>query len=169
MSENDDNEDSVNDLLLRPTKPDEAREQAAECLGFVRGRMFDLGDGKTWELPNPSLLDDEQQQRYNEYLFEVQNLERYPDQKDEAGNVTQRGEVMDPPRKDGKLLPPNDIRLAKALMGEETYAQFIKAGGRSSQIRVHWSEMNRRMIDRLRDDSKSAASDVVVAPVSDGN
>jgi hypothetical protein len=169
MSENDENNDNVNALLLRPTKPEEAREQAAECLGFIRGRLFDLGDGKTWELPNPSLLDDEQQERYNAYLFEVDQLDRYPDQTDDSGRVISRGDVMDPPRKDGALLAPNDIRLAKALMGDDTYELFIKADGRSSQIRVHWSEMNRRMMDRLRDDSKSRSGDVVVAPVSDGD
>jgi hypothetical protein len=167
MPENDD--DNVNELLLRPTKPAEARDQAAECLGFIRGRLFDLGSDQTWELPNPSLLDDEQQERYNAYLFEIDQMDRYPDQTDAGGNVIGRGDVMDPPRKDGHLLPPNDIRLAKALMGDDIYAKFIKAGGRSSQIRVHWSEMNRRMMDRLRDDSKSRSGDVVVAPVPDGN
>jgi hypothetical protein len=170
MPENDEapeNDSALNDLLMRPTRPEEAREQAAECLGFIRGRTFDLGDGQTWELPNPSLLDDEQQPRYNEYLFEIQNLDRYPDDKDDDGNVIRRGDIMDPPQKDGELLEPNDIRLAKALMGDDIYAKFIKAGGRSSQLRVHWSEMNRRMMNRLRDDSKSNSGAVVGAAVPD--
>lgn len=152
--------------FLRPTRPVEAREQAAECLGFVRGRIFDLGEGETWELPNPALLDDEQQARYNAYLYDSERCDRAPDTTDTNGN-TVRGEFLDPPRINGELLEPSDIRLAKALMGEEIYRKFIAADGRSSQIRVHWLEMNKRVADRVRDDSKSGAGTVVGEPVPD--
>jgi hypothetical protein len=166
MPENDD----ANELLLRPTRPDEAREQARECLGFIRGRVFDLGDDRTWELPNPSLLDDEQQQRYSEYLHLYNHkVDQEPDVRDEHGNVLRRGGPKDPPQIDGEMIEPADIALAKALMGDEVYQTFVAAGGRSSQIRLHWTEMSRRIIERLRDDSKSKPGAVVGAAVPDGD
>lgn len=158
-------EDSSNH---RPLKPREAREQAADYLGFMNGIVFDLGNGETWELPNPSLLDDDQRPRYDAFLLEQEGLDRHPDKVDSDGNVLEEGAVMVPQRKAGVLVEHEDIRLAKALMGSKMYAKFKAGDGRSSQLAVHWWQMNKAMADRVKTDPKSDDSDSNVDEVSDG-
>ncbi|QBP31886.1 tail assembly chaperone [Mycobacterium phage GreaseLightnin] len=60
-----------------------AKEQAADYFGFIASEYITvtLPDGtvERFEVPNPSLLDDEQQERWNELQFEIQQCDRLPD------------------------------------------------------------------------------------------
>lgn len=151
----------------RPLKPKEAREQAAEYIGFMTGISIDIGNDETWELPNPSLLDDDQLERYDQLQLSLDDLQHHPDTTDGNGNPV-KGAIMDPHRdKDGKLVENYNVRLAKALMGPVVYKKFKAAGGRSTQITTHWQQMNKKMADRQASDSKSATGAEPVAEVSD--
>lgn len=160
--------------------PQQAREQAAEYLGFVASSYITAG-GETFEIPNPGMLDDDQQERYDELQAE---LETYDHREVTARNPITNEVIVDPktgepvvdrvlinPHQiDGKLVkPPYNVRLAIALFGEDGYKKFKAGGGRSSQIAVEWARMNRVMKERISADSKSADSAVVPEKVSDGD
>ncbi|TDH48892.1 hypothetical protein E2F47_22260 [Mycobacterium eburneum] len=125
----------------------DAREQAAEYLGFVASEKLTAENGEVFEIPFPSLLDDEQQERYDDLQFEMRSLDKDDD-----------GEPLEPHSIDGKRLPPYDIRLAKAIFGEDGYARFKAAGGRSSDVSLIWWKMRQQLSDRKGADSKSAGS-----------
>jgi hypothetical protein len=167
---------SVDDIAefqrLYPVKPKDAIEQTAQYLGFMTGIEFDIGGGQTWTLPNPSLLDDEQEDRYNQELvdmeLEAEQYDRAPDVLDDDGKFVRKGEILTPERIEGKVVPNRDVRIAKALMGEDVYVKFKAAGGKASQLTLHWNQMGKFMRDRAAKDSKSGGSAGVVAPVPDG-
>jgi hypothetical protein len=172
VTDSDDDTESEIEKFQRlfPIKPGEAIEQAAEFLGFMSGIQFDIGDGKTWTLPNPSLLEDEQADRYNQVLVDLQaeaeRLDRAPDILNDDGSFKSKGAILTPERIDGVIVPNQDVRIAKALMGEDVFAKFKAAGGRASQITIHWQQMGKFMRDRERRDPKSTRSDSAVVPVS---
>ncbi|OMC02176.1 hypothetical protein [Mycolicibacterium fortuitum] len=60
-----------------------AKAQAAEYFGFIASETIELtledGTTKTFEVPNPALFDDEQQERWNQLQFEIQQCDRLPD------------------------------------------------------------------------------------------
>lgn len=60
-----------------------AKAQAAEYFGFTASEsiVLTLDDGttKTFEVPNPALFDDEQQERWEQLQFEIQQCDRLPD------------------------------------------------------------------------------------------
>lgn len=60
-----------------------AKAQAAEYFGFAASESIVLtledGSTKTFEVPNPALFDDDQQERWNQLQFEVQQCDRLPD------------------------------------------------------------------------------------------
>lgn len=154
----------------------DAREQAAEQLGFMAGVFIDLGDGEPFEIPNPSLLDPDQQDRYDQLLMDLEGLDRHPDPVEKDGSpklgadgVPLKGSIMLPHRKDGVRVENYETRLAKALFGDDDYKRFIAAGGRPSQIGVHWSEMRKVMADREAADKKSQGSDPAVGDVPDAD
>lgn len=151
----------------------DARMQAAEKLGFMAGVFVHLGDGKSFEIPNPSLLDPEQQARYDQLQFEMEKLDRHPDPVDPEGKPLldkngqpRKGEVKIPHRVGNELVENYETRLAKALFGND-YERFVNAGGRPSQIGVHWSEMRQVMAEREAADDKSNGSDQPVGDVSE--
>jgi putative intracellular protease/amidase len=157
---------------------EEAREQAAAYLGFVVSERITLPNGEVFEIPNPSLLDEDQQARYDQLQVESEDWDRHPDIPEvlnedgvpevlnEDGTVktpgraptvrtpARRGNVKVPERKDDVLVNYN-MRLAKAIFGER-YDAFKAAGGRSSDVNLHWSRMNKALADRRAVDSKSA-------------
>lgn len=136
-----------------PKDPKAAREQAADYLGFLAGVPFNLGDGETWELPNPAFMDPEQSKRYRDYQREIKTLDT---------------ETVDHPLIEGKTVERTiypylkggedydaDEHLCIALMGEDIYAKFLKAGGVPGQIDTHWKVMQRQLEERIKNDSKS--------------
>ncbi|AKF14375.1 tail assembly chaperone [Mycobacterium phage Phayonce] len=62
---------------------DEAKAQAADFFGFIASEYIavTLPDGtvEQFEVPNPALLDDDQQERWNQLQFEIQQCDRLPD------------------------------------------------------------------------------------------
>ena len=149
-----------------PLSPREAREQAAECLGFMASQPIQIGD-EVFEVPHPSLLDDDQQNRYDELQLSLEDLERWPDIKDSDGNVLRQGDLKDPHRtKDGKLVESYNIRLAKALFGEAGYKKFKAGGGSGNTVAAIWFQMQRLLSERVNEDSKSMGRDSAVGELS---
>ncbi len=141
-----------------PVSAKEAREQASEFLGMLASVTVKADNGEVFEIPNPALLDDEQQQRYDQMQLEAESYDRHPDVKDDQGN-TRKGPFMVPHRKNGKLVENENVRLAKAIFGDEVYKRFKAAGGRASDIGLVWGQMNQVLQKRLDAESKSRASD----------
>ena len=142
-----------------------AREQAAEDLGYVASEKIRTPRGEVFEIPNPSLLDDDQQERYDQLQFEVKSWDRHPDVLNDDGTVKVRGALIDdPPCKEGKPVENYNIQLAKAIFGER-YEAFKAAGGRGNDVAFFWAKMNKVIADRRAQDSKSAGSDRAVAVV----
>ena len=144
----------------------EAREQAAEFLGFIASERISTKEG-VFEIPNPSLLDDDQQARVDALDLETESWDKHDDVLDEKGNVVSRGGLKVPNRKNGKLVSYN-VGLAKAIFGDR-YDAFKKAGGHSGDVNLIWSKMNRALAERRAEDSKSGGSGSIVAPVSDAD
>lgn len=141
-----------------PMSLKEAREQATEFLGMLASVAIKADNGEVFEIPNPSLLDDEQQQRYDALQLEAEGYDRHPDIKDEDGNIIRKGALQEPLRKNGKPVDYN-LKLAKAIFGEDTYKRFKAAGGRASDIGLFWGQMNQLLVKRMDRDSKSGPSD----------
>lgn len=148
-----------------------AREQAADYLGYVASEKIRTPRGDVFEIPNPSLLDDDQQQRYDALQLEVESWDRHPDVLNDDGTVKTRGALKDPARKtdaDGNtvLVENYSIQLAKAIFGDR-YEAFKAAGGRANDVSFIWAKMNQVIANKLAADSKSAGSDQAVAAVPD--
>lgn len=86
-----------------------------------------------FDIPNPVLLDDDQQDRWDDLQFELESCDR-----DHHGNT------ITPHRTDGVLMRPTfAVRLATALWGEDGYAEYRAGGGVSNQIGMEWARMRR--------------------------
>lgn len=145
---------------------EDARQQAAQYLGFVTSFRIEAG-GLTFEIPNPSLLDEEQQDAVDALDIDMdENWDRHPDVLNEDGSVRVRGPLKVPHRKNGK--PVNYNReLARAVFGDE-YDAFKNAGGRPNDVGLIWTQMNRELAERRVVDSKSGGStSTVEAAASD--
>jgi hypothetical protein len=152
----------------RAVSPQKAREQSADFHGFAASVDIQIGDD-VFEIPNPSLLDDDQQERFNDLQAEV---ERDCDREDdiviaertlEDGTViptrTLRGDLKQPYAIKGEpLRPAYNTRLAKALFGEQRYERFKAGGGRSNQIALIWGQMHKEFEERRKSDPKSVGS-----------
>lgn len=140
-----------------PKTFEQAREQAAEYLGFLDSEKIRTERGDVFEIPNPSLLDDDQQTRFDQLKLEVESWDRAPDALNEDGSVRTKGALLEPNRKDGKLVENYNIQLAKVIFGDR-YAAFKAAGGRASDVSVVWWKMNKALADRAKKDPKSVGS-----------
>lgn len=150
---------------LIPVSVKEAKEQAAEYFGFTASKFIQVEGGKVFEIPNPGLLNDDQQERWENLQFELEKCDRdpsidIPEQKLEDGTVfparTIPGEVLSPYRLNGELIKPTySVRLAKVLWGDEGYAEYKAGGGISNQISLEWSRMAREFQARVEQDPKS--------------
>lgn len=151
-----------------PVSVRDAKEQAAEYFGFTASTFIQVDGGKVFEIPNPGLMNDDQQERWEELQFELENCDReddivIPEHKLEDGTTvpssTLPGEVKTPYRIDGQLLkPPYNVRLAKALFGEDGYNEYKAGGGIANQIAMEWARMNREYQERVASDSKSGGN-----------
>ena len=161
----------------QPTLPpvsDEAaeksREQLAEYFGFASTEVIPAG-GEDFVIPNPSLLSEEQQERYDEVQHE---LRKFAHETVVIRNAITNEVVVDPktgepltsrvliePHEDleGNLIkPPYWSRVLKAIIGDDDYKRFIAKGGRPNQFRLVWSKMQTEMLERQAEDSKSGSS-----------
>jgi hypothetical protein len=139
------------------------RDQAAETIGFVRPLKV-----AGFEIPNPSNLSPDQAQRYNELRFSLEDLDRWPDTKNDAGEVIVLGAPRQPHRQNRVLVEDYDTRLAKAIFDED-YPEFIAAGGHASDVKIAWSYMNSAANKRAKADPKSVGSAGAAAEVSDAD
>jgi hypothetical protein len=129
--------------------PREARDRVAKQLGFDAAAVIRVGD-EDFEIPSPAVLDDDQQQAYNELKLETESWDREDDVTLGDGRVI-RGEVLIPHRKNKKLItPPYAVKLAIALWGKEKYERYKAGGGISSQILIEWQRMDRQFSGTLK-------------------
>jgi hypothetical protein len=169
-----------------------AREQAAEFMGFTASERIVTPRGEVFEIPNPSLLDDDQLPRYDALQLEVESWEREPDEYapderlpdtvDADGNVTKgevvkgklirRGELLEPNRKtvDGntRLVENYHIQLAKAIFGDR-YEAFRAAGGRAADVTLVWRKMGLETASRRDADPKSDGGGQAMEAVADAD
>lgn len=169
----------TDDAANHPVRPRESREQATEYLGFMASVVYDLGDGRTWELPNPSFMDPEMKARYLEHLrFMAEDLDTVERVDPVTGDVT-NVQRYPPLRYKGKIVNDEEL-LCVALMGgdgdyekyiatgiktpkgkwmrgelPDTYERFLAAGGVPGQVNTAWQVMQRQLQERLQRDSKS--------------
>jgi hypothetical protein len=148
------------------TSFEEARAQAAEAIGFAASERIVTKDG-VFEIPNPSLLDDDQQLRVDKLDIEAEGWDRHPDVLDDKGNVVSRGALLVPNRKGGKPVSYN-TELAKAIFGDR-YKAFKDAGGQGSDVNLVWTKMRVEMAKRQAEDSKSGGSSSHLAAVPDAD
>lgn len=146
-----------------------ARAQAADYLGFVASERITAPSGEVFEIPNPSLLDDEQQARVDALDLETESWDHH-DILNEDGSVkiADGGPLKLPNRKNGELVENYNTQLAKALFADR-FDAFKNAGGRSSDVGLIWGKMRRTLADRAEADSKSGSGSGDVAPVSEAD
>lgn len=158
----------------RQVSPAEARAQAAEYLGFAESTEIVLDSGEVFEIPNPGLMDDDQQERFEELQAELDTFDHeevevpvveytvetrtdgttYSEPK-VVGHKKERTLLTNPHRKNGKpVKPPYNVRLAIALWGKEGYERYKAGGGRANQIALEWTRMNREFMAKVQSDPK---------------
>ncbi|AER47882.1 tail assembly chaperone [Mycobacterium phage Courthouse] len=147
----------------KPVSVREAKEQAAEYFGFTASVEIEI-NGEIFEIPNPGLLDDDQQERWEELQFRIEKCDREDDvvvppmtleDGTELPGRTIKGELKTPYQINGELMkPPYNVQLAQAIFGEEKYERFKAGGGRSNQIPLEWARMNREFQERVDADPK---------------
>jgi hypothetical protein len=166
-----------------PVSVVEAKEQAAEYFGFTASKFIQVDGGKVFEIPNPGLMNDDQQERWDELQFALEKCDREPDIEIPERTVTDAdgtttvipaqtipGQVSLPHRVNGELLkPPYNVRLAIALFGEDGYAEYKAGGGIANQIALEWARMNREYQERVEEDPKSGGGSPTLAVVPSGD
>lgn len=177
----------------RASATQDARDQAAEFDGFAQSEWYVAPNGDKFEVPNIALLDDDQQERFDELQHRLRQCDRpeptiipgrtVPERiareitKDGDGNdvvtevitpehvIPERvvppapGVYILPYQKDGERITPGyNVQLVQAFLGNEGYAKFKAAGGKSSAYGVMVSRLNNFVDAREGSDSKSAGS-----------
>jgi hypothetical protein len=134
-----------------PMRPQEAAAQAAEFLGFTPCVDFDLGD-EIWTLPAQSYMPPDMKMCYLEHLrFMNEDLDT-----EDVYDAAQKKKVprtVWPLRQNGVLIDEDEL-LCRALMGDDVYEKFLKAGGVPGQVQIHWTMMNRQIQERMKSDPK---------------
>jgi len=146
----------------------QAREQNAEYLGFMASEFIKTERGEVFEIPSLNCLDDEQQTRLDKLSLDIESWDRHPDVLNEDGTVRTKGELMEPNRKDGKLVEHFSIQRAKAIFGTQ-YEAFKAAGGKASDLANFWWKQNRMLLERAKTDPKSAGGTADLATVPDSD
>lgn len=158
-----------------PLSVREAKEQAAEYFGFTASVFIQVEGGETFEIPNPGLMNDDQQERFDKLQFDLEKCDReesitLPSYTLEDGQVIPEriipGDFITPYRINGELIsPPYSVRLATVLFGEPGYKKYKAGGGVSSQVVLEWGRMNKEFQERVDADPKSLGSDSPVEAV----
>ena len=118
------------------------REQVIEQQSQLASLVLVADNEEEFEVPHPMLISDEAQKRL-EFVQSGEDLD-----KDEDGNIVQ------PPKIDGKLAEPLVIRTAKALFGDDEHARFIAAGGHSNDVTMAWQMLVREQKEIQEADPK---------------
>ena len=141
----------------RKWKVEEFREQALEAKSQVASLLLEVGS-ESFQVPHPLALDDETQERVEKFQ-RGDGLDRVTILDDDGEPMLgATGEpitrLREPHQIDGKVLEPVSVRSARAILGDEEHARFIKAGGRSSDITLAWEWMVDQVKDRQEEDPK---------------
>ena len=146
-----------------------ARQQACDKLGFMRSVVIKT-ENHEWEIPNPSLLSNEQRKAVAKLDLWVQttdDLDRFNDVTDSNKNKIKGAPKIPWRTKAGEFVEDDyDTRLVKALWGADKFAEFIEDGGFPHDIELIWTQMQRHMSDRKAADSKSGSGDQSLAALS---
>lgn len=133
------------------------KEQAMEGLGGV-GEKVPLNDGTWFVIPNPALLDDEQQAALDR-VTGGDDLDAVDDEELRTALATVLDEetldevwtVLGPLAEvrgrtiGGKPPEPHNVRAAKAVLGDEEYARFVAGGGSGNLFSMTWAKMALKM------------------------
>ena len=117
--------------MIETQSIDDLEEQLADYFGFIPAVYITADEGAPFKIPNPALLDDDQQERWDELRFELEKCDRDDD-----------GSPAHPYCMNGQPLKPSyHVRLGQALLGDR-YAEYRAAGGSGNQIGLIWSRMS---------------------------
>lgn len=109
------------------------QDDLAAYFGFTARHDIEV-DGETYTIPNPAMLDDDQDERWQELQLIIEKCERDDD-----------GELLTPYRIDGEPLTPTyNSRLATVLWGDRAKA-YVAGGGQSSLVALVWARMAREL------------------------
>ncbi len=97
-------------------------EQQLEALNLAPRIEFELDGGSIIELAHPWLWGDDVQAAYDAVRSGA-DLDR-----------DDKGEIVAPPRINGKLAEPQSVRVARAVLGKDAHKRFVAGGGKSNQI-----------------------------------
>ena len=117
-----------NNSNKRRFSPEALRETAIEAQGQLAGVELEAGD-EVFLIPHPLMLDDDAQERLERFQASA-DLDR-----------DENGELVVPFKINGELAEPATTRMAKAVMGEESHARFVAAGGHSNDVQLAWNYM----------------------------
>lgn len=163
------------DTKLRHTAHAEAaREQIIEAeIAFLKSEK--LGN---WTVPHKDLFDNDQQERWDDLMFERESYDREPDIAAADGTIIRRGDILVPYRKDKKRIP-SPIRAKGYATEDEQYAvvcwgvdgakKAYEEGVLLSGIKMIWAKQARALRKLTKQDSKSADRDSDLAAVPDGD
>lgn len=155
---------------VQPKSFEEARRQACEYMGVVMSEILEAPNGEKFEIPNLSMLDDDQRMRYDQVKLDSESWDHHPESETEVRQqdgttvkVKIPAELKMPHRKtntEGKpeLVEHYDIQCVKAVLGNR-YAAFKKAGGHAAMVTMIWHAMNKKMGERQRADTFPDAGD----------
>lgn len=166
----------------RALTPQQAREQAAESLGFLSSKFYDIGGGEKLELQHPEYFDDDVQAGYDKLKFDSESWDHEEVERSnpltgeivihpETGKPVVDRRISTPHRKTvgnkTELVENFNVQLCKVFWGAEGYAKFKKAGGRANQVAVDLKTMQIKFQERVDADPKSSDGDVAAEEVSD--
>lgn len=169
----------------REQAPQDAHDQAVEHDSFIADDIYVAPNGDKFPVPLYEELDDDQQERFDAVQFMLNSCDHAPDVTvrgyteetvDDDGKVTKRtypertmpGGFKMPYQRGGKLIsPPANVQITGALLGDEQFAKFKAAKGKSSVFVKQFMELQNRIQEREQSDPKSADGSADVAEVSD--
>lgn len=117
------------------------RDQVLEQGSQMASLFLEMPNGEEYEIPHPMLVSDDAQTRLEKVQAGL-DLDR-----DENG-------IKDPPTIKNKPADPYAIRVARALLGDETHKKFVAAGGHSNDITLAWQMLVKEHKDRAESDPK---------------
>jgi hypothetical protein len=159
---------SVSQLPKVPGAGVRAREQAETYDSMFAPIPLELNNGTVLNVPphpNLGMLDDDQQEAYEELMFEVESYDReedvvLPEHTLSSGTVVPgrviKGDLKVPYRKDGVLVKPSHrTRVVQVSLGEDAYNQLVSGGRKAVDVWRLWHEQTLKITDRQAADSKS--------------
>ncbi|RAV17513.1 hypothetical protein DQP57_00370 [Mycobacterium colombiense] len=121
---------------------EEFRQQVIEAQSQLASIRLEMPNEEVFEIPHPMLISDDAQKRL-EIVQSFQDLDR-----------DRKNQIVDPPQIDGKPAEPLQIRIARALLGEEQHEKFIAAGGHSNDVTLAWQYLSQEHRARAEADPK---------------